>query len=80
MLLRGTDHASDIAILVESHTRVETTGLDFVDAFMAVPLHQLSNRALMQTYMSCRAQAIMRSLCGECSALEERPTLWFTRL
>ena len=47
---------------------------------MAVPLHHLSNRALMQRYMSCRAQAIMRSLSGECSALEEKPTLWFTRV
>ena len=36
---RRIDHASDIAILAESHTRVETTVLNFVDAFVAVPLH-----------------------------------------
>ena len=36
---RGIDNASDIAILAESHTRVETTVLNFVDAFVAVPLH-----------------------------------------
>ena len=30
---------SSIAILAESHTRVETTVVKFVDAFVAVPLH-----------------------------------------
>ena len=35
---RGIDHASDIAILAEAHTRVETTVFNFVDAFVAVPL------------------------------------------
>ena len=38
VLPRGIDHAADLAILAETHTRVETTILDFVDAFVAVPL------------------------------------------
>ena len=36
---RRIDHTSDVAILAESHTRVETTVLNSVDAFVCVPLH-----------------------------------------
>ena len=36
---RRIDHASSIAILAESHTRVEIAVLNFVAAFVAVPLH-----------------------------------------
>ena len=39
VLQRSFDHASDIAILAESQMRVESTVLNFVDAFMAVPFH-----------------------------------------
>ena len=45
VLPRGIDHVADLAILAETHTLVEATVLDFVDAFMAVPTEQPFNCA-----------------------------------
>ena len=40
----------------------------------------MSNLTIVQKYMSWRAKVITRSFYGECSASEEQPTRWLSRL
>ena len=78
---RRIDHASDIAILAESHTRVETTVLNFVDAFVAVPLHPAEQPLNCAEVHELEGQGDYAFFFyGECLASEEKPTRWLSRL
>ena len=79
--LRGIHHTSDIAILAESHTRVETTVLNFVDAFVAVPLHPAEQPLNCAEAHELEGQGDNAFFFfDECLASEEKPTRWLSRL